>query len=102
VLHLLREAAWDPIQLFMEPTLLVYNSYLSLIYGLFYLWFENFPVIFVQVSPYFENSSQADRVDTRLLAAPIGALVLGCSYRLARGSLRLPVGQVNTKVQLDR
>lgn len=49
VLHLFREAAWDPIKLFLEPTLLVYNSYLALIYGLFYLWFESFPVIFVQV-----------------------------------------------------
>jgi len=36
--------------MFFEPTLLVYNSYLALIYGLFYLWFESFPLIFVEVS----------------------------------------------------
>ena len=49
VLDLLREAAWDPIKLFPEPTLMVYNSYLALIYGLFYLFFESFPIVFVEV-----------------------------------------------------
>jgi DHA1 family multidrug resistance protein-like MFS transporter len=50
ITDLFLEAAWGPAKMFFEPTLLVYNSYLALIYGLFYLWFESFPLIFVEVS----------------------------------------------------
>jgi hypothetical protein len=44
------KALWRPIQLIPEPTLLVYNVYLSLIYGVFYLFFESFPIVFSEVS----------------------------------------------------
>ncbi|WVQ97280.1 hypothetical protein IAU59_004391 [Kwoniella sp. CBS 9459] len=38
-----------PFVLFFDPILLVYNTYLALIYGLLYIWFESFPLVYVQV-----------------------------------------------------
>ncbi|WVR06123.1 hypothetical protein IAU60_003153 [Kwoniella sp. DSM 27419] len=38
-----------PFQLFFDPILLVYNTYLGLIYGLLYIWFESFPLVFTEV-----------------------------------------------------
>ena len=66
---IMSQILWRPVVLCFEPTLLVYNTYLALIYGkssvflsgssrsihanfctgLLYLWFESFPLIFVGV-----------------------------------------------------
>lgn len=35
-----KEILWRPFQLFFEPILLVYNTYLALIYGECHLWFN--------------------------------------------------------------
>ncbi|KAK1925413.1 MFS general substrate transporter [Papiliotrema laurentii] len=44
-----KEVLWRPFELFFEPTLLVYNTYLALIYGLLYIWFESYPLVFAEI-----------------------------------------------------
>jgi len=34
---------------FQEPIVLLLNLYIALIYALFYLWFESFPVVFIEI-----------------------------------------------------
>lgn len=34
---------------FTEPIVLVLNTYIALIYGIFYLWFEAFPIVFEEI-----------------------------------------------------
>jgi len=39
-----------PFQLsFMEPMVLFPNLYIALVYGLLYIWFESFPIVFVEI-----------------------------------------------------
>jgi len=39
-----------PITLnFTEPMVFLLNLYIALIYGLLYIWFESFPIVFVQI-----------------------------------------------------
>ncbi|KAI9669862.1 MAG: hypothetical protein M1831_006897 [Alyxoria varia] len=39
-----------PISLnFLEPMVLALNMYIALIYGLLYIWFESFPIVFIEV-----------------------------------------------------
>ncbi|KAI0040052.1 MFS general substrate transporter [Auriscalpium vulgare] len=38
-----------PFQLMMEPAVFFLNSYLGLGYGIFYLWFEAFPIVFGEI-----------------------------------------------------
>ena len=39
-----------PITLnFTEPTAFLLNLYMTLIYGLLYIWFESFPIVFVEI-----------------------------------------------------
>lgn len=47
---ILVEALWGPIRMIPEPILLVYNLFISLVYGVFYLFFESFPIVFGEVS----------------------------------------------------
>ncbi|CAD6580942.1 MAG: hypothetical protein TREMPRED_002874 [Tremellales sp. Tagirdzhanova-0007] len=48
---------WRPIVLFWEPTLLVFNTYLALIYGLLYVWFESFPLVFEELHGFNPGES---------------------------------------------
>jgi MFS transporter, DHA1 family, multidrug resistance protein len=34
---------------FQEPIVLLLNLYIALIYALFYLWFESFPIVFIEI-----------------------------------------------------
>src|SRR6266536_2746127 len=34
---------------FHEPMVALLNSYLALVYGLLYIWFESFPIVFVGI-----------------------------------------------------
>jgi DHA1 family multidrug resistance protein-like MFS transporter len=44
------EALVRPFQLcFVEPVVFVLNLYVSLIYGLLYIWFEAFPIVFIEI-----------------------------------------------------
>ncbi|KAJ5357975.1 hypothetical protein N7541_005133 [Penicillium brevicompactum] len=44
------EALVRPFQLcFMEPIVLFLNLYISLIYGILYIWFEAFPIVFEEI-----------------------------------------------------
>lgn len=39
-----------PITLnFTEPMVFLLNLYIALIYGLLYIWFESFPIVFVEM-----------------------------------------------------
>jgi DHA1 family multidrug resistance protein-like MFS transporter len=39
-----------PITLnFTEPMVFLLNLYIALIYGLLYIWFESFPIVFVEI-----------------------------------------------------
>ncbi|KAJ5769245.1 hypothetical protein N7520_003804 [Penicillium odoratum] len=47
---LLFEALIRPFQLcFLEPIVLLLNLYISLIYGILYIWFEAFPIVFEEL-----------------------------------------------------
>ncbi|GFZ44596.1 hypothetical protein JCM24511_02320 [Saitozyma sp. JCM 24511] len=54
---ILVEALWRPFELIPEPTLLVYNVYLVLVYGMFYLFFEAFPVVFGEIRGFSPGQS---------------------------------------------
>lgn len=51
------EILYRPFVLFFEPILLIYNTYLALIYGLLYIWFESFPLVFVEVHGFNPGQS---------------------------------------------
>ena len=36
-----------PITLNLEPIVFLLNLYIALIYGLLYIWFESFPIVFI-------------------------------------------------------
>lgn len=38
-----------PITLNLEPIVFLLNLYIALIYGLLYIWFESFPIVFVGI-----------------------------------------------------
>ncbi|KAF2793325.1 MFS general substrate transporter [Melanomma pulvis-pyrius CBS 109.77] len=60
-----------PISLnFTEPMVFLLNLYIALIYGLLYIWFESFPIVFVEI--YGFNLGQEGLAFLGLL---IGALV---------------------------
>ncbi|KAH9064531.1 benomyl/methotrexate resistance protein [Lactarius vividus] len=40
---------------FQEPIVLLLNLYIGLIYALFYLWFESFPVVFIEIYHFKEQ-----------------------------------------------
>jgi DHA1 family multidrug resistance protein-like MFS transporter len=54
---LIFEALVRPFQLcFLEPIVFLLNLYISLIYGILYIWFEAFPIIFEEIHGF--NSGQ--------------------------------------------
>ncbi|KAF3395955.1 Caffeine resistance protein 5 [Penicillium rolfsii] len=55
--ELLFEALVRPFQLcFLEPVVFLLNLYISLIYGILYIWFEAFPIVFEEIHGF--NSGQ--------------------------------------------
>jgi DHA1 family multidrug resistance protein-like MFS transporter len=34
---------------FQEPIVLILNLYIALIYGILYIWFESFPIVFLDI-----------------------------------------------------
>lgn len=50
VLETLRDTFWRPFEIMaFEPVVLLINIYLGFIYAVMYLWFEAFPIVFLQV-----------------------------------------------------
>lgn len=48
--QVLVETLWRPIEItVLEPVVLAVNLYISLVYAIMYLWFEAFPLVFIQV-----------------------------------------------------
>ncbi|GAA5873184.1 hypothetical protein JCM16303_006964 [Sporobolomyces ruberrimus] len=44
----IRENMHRALRLSLEPSILVANSYIALVYAVFYLWFEAFPIVFTE------------------------------------------------------
>ncbi|WWC58885.1 uncharacterized protein I303_101430 [Kwoniella dejecticola CBS 10117] len=55
--QIISETLFRPFVLFFDPILLVYNTYLALIYGLLYIWFESFPLVYMQVHGFNPGES---------------------------------------------
>ncbi|GLA08250.1 hypothetical protein AnigIFM60653_009779 [Aspergillus niger] len=52
------EALVRPFQLcFLEPIVLVMNVYISLVYGILYIWFEAFPIVFQEIHGFNPGES---------------------------------------------
>ncbi|CAN3373487.1 hypothetical protein DIURU_003043 [Diutina rugosa] len=48
--QVLVDTLWRPIEItLLEPVVLAVNLYISLVYAIMYLWFEAFPMVFIQV-----------------------------------------------------
>ncbi|CAN3377005.1 hypothetical protein DIURU_002010 [Diutina rugosa] len=48
--QLLVDTLWRPIEItVLEPVVLAVNLYISLVYAIMYLWFEAFPMVFIEV-----------------------------------------------------
>ncbi|KAJ5703856.1 hypothetical protein N7493_010994 [Penicillium malachiteum] len=57
-LDLIFEALVRPFQLcFAEPIVLLLNLYIALIYGILYIWFEAFPIIFEEIHGFNPGES---------------------------------------------
>ncbi|RMZ39521.1 caffeine resistance protein 5 [Aspergillus flavus] len=55
---ILFEALVRPFQLcFLEPIVLVMNVYISLVYGILYIWFEAFPIVFEEIHGFNPGQS---------------------------------------------
>jgi DHA1 family multidrug resistance protein-like MFS transporter len=53
VKEMLFEALWRPISIsLVEPVVLLINIYISLVYSIMYLWFEAFPIVFLQTKHF--------------------------------------------------
>lgn len=51
--EMLVETIWRPIEVMIfEPVVLLINIYIGLIYSVMYLWFEAFPIVFVEVKGF--------------------------------------------------
>ncbi|RDW76310.1 MFS transporter [Aspergillus mulundensis] len=56
--EMLFEALVRPFQLcFLEPIVLVMNIYISLVYGILYIWFEAFPIVFQEIHGFNPGES---------------------------------------------
>ncbi|CAG8947184.1 unnamed protein product [Penicillium salamii] len=56
--QILFEALVRPFQLcFLEPIVLVMNIYISLVYGILYIWFEAFPIVFGELHGFNPGES---------------------------------------------
>ncbi|KAJ5594197.1 uncharacterized protein N7459_000405 [Penicillium hispanicum] len=57
-MDLLFESLVRPFQLcFLEPIVLFLNLYISLIYGILYIWFEAFPIVFQEIHGFNPGES---------------------------------------------
>ncbi|GAA5828441.1 hypothetical protein JCM11251_006252 [Rhodosporidiobolus azoricus] len=49
LLGLLKENVVRAVRISIEPAILVANTYIGIVYAVFYLWFEAFPIVFVEM-----------------------------------------------------
>ncbi|GAA5828425.1 hypothetical protein JCM11251_006242 [Rhodosporidiobolus azoricus] len=49
LLGLLKENVVRAVRISIEPAILVANAYIGLVYAVFYLWFEAFPIVFTEI-----------------------------------------------------
>lgn len=48
--ELAEETLWRPIEIIIfEPVVLLINLYIALVYSILYLWFEAFPIVFLEI-----------------------------------------------------
>ncbi|OCF54365.1 hypothetical protein L486_08279 [Kwoniella mangroviensis CBS 10435] len=72
------EALIKPFVLFFDPILLVYNTYLALIYGLLYIWFESFPSVYMGVHGF--NPGESGTAFLGIFVGAWAACAVFCYY----------------------
>ncbi|WWD09699.1 hypothetical protein V865_007827 [Kwoniella europaea PYCC6329] len=72
------EALIKPFVLFFDPILLVYNTYLALIYGLLYIWFESFPLVYMEVHGF--NPGESGTAFLGIFVGAWAACAVFCYY----------------------
>ncbi|EXJ94698.1 hypothetical protein A1O1_03095 [Capronia coronata CBS 617.96] len=73
------EQLWKPIEIFIkDPAVFFTNVYTSLIYGIYYSFFEAFPLVYLGV--YGFNIGQLGIVFTCIVAGCVIGIVIYCSY----------------------
>ncbi|KAL8941806.1 MAG: hypothetical protein Q9216_002044 [Gyalolechia sp. 2 TL-2023] len=85
---------------FTEPICFLLNLYLALIYGLLYLWFESFPIVFIEIY-YFSLGTQG----LAFLGILIGSVVIMVpfffyNYKVVEPQFN-PKGQLRPEVRLQ-
>lgn len=71
IISLIKETLWRPIIISIEePVVLLINIYIALVYSVVYLWFEAFPIVFLQVHHF-----TLVEMGTAYLSIIIGVLV---------------------------
>ncbi|OJK00414.1 hypothetical protein ASPACDRAFT_28651 [Aspergillus aculeatus ATCC 16872] len=84
---LLFEALIRPFQLsFLEPIVFLLNLYISLIYGILYIWFEAFPIIFEDLHGF--NAGQNGLAFLGILVGTICLAIPGYFYWKAHYQVR--------------
>ncbi|PYI17052.1 synaptic vesicle transporter [Aspergillus violaceofuscus CBS 115571] len=84
---LLFEALIRPFQLsFLEPIVFLLNLYISLIYGILYIWFEAFPIIFEDLHGF--NAGQNGLAFLGILVGTICLAIPGYFYWKAHHQIR--------------
>lgn len=56
---------------FMEPICFALNMYIALIYGLLYIWFESFPIVFVEIYGFSLGTE-----GLAFLGIPVGVIIV--------------------------
>lgn len=73
--EMLNETLWRPIEVIIfEPVVLLINVYIGLVYSIMYLWFEAFPIVFLEVKGF-----TLIEMGTAYISIMIG-IIIGASF----------------------
>ncbi|WWC66124.1 uncharacterized protein I206_100024 [Kwoniella pini CBS 10737] len=76
--QIISETLLRPFILFFDPILLIYNTYLALIYGLLYIWFESFPLVYMEVHGF--NAGESGTAFMGIFVGAWAACAVFCWY----------------------
>ncbi len=78
--HIVIEALWRPIQICMQdPAVLFTNIYTSYIYGIYYSYFEAFPLVYI--GKYGFNLGELGVTFVCIVVGAVIGIVLYCCYQ---------------------
>lgn len=70
------DTLWRPLEVSVrEPVVLMINIYIALVYSIMYLWFEAFPIVFLEVHHF-----TLVEMGCSYLSLIIGILIAACAY----------------------